>query len=146
MHFLFGGYAVKLPGTVESSHPPPHPHFTIQKHHTKWALTSSKKGPITPFIGVNNPQIPINSRPFIWGPYNPPFIKLVFRGPCFSKAQYGGAIESARTGYFDSGYSDATLGGAAPNGINASGVNGVSAGANGIYGAYGPYGIYGAGG
>ena len=62
----------------------------------------------------------------------------------FSKAQYGGAIESARTGYFDSGYSDAnSLGGAAPNGINASGV---SAGANGIYGAYGPYGIYGAGG
>lgn len=67
--------------------------------------------------------------------------------PIFSKAQYGGAIESARTGYFDSGYSDAnSLGGAAPNGINASGVNGVSAGANGIYGAYGPYGIYGAGG
>lgn len=81
------------------------------------------------------------------GPLQPSICNARFCGPCFSKAQYGGAIESARTGYFDSGYSDAnSLGGAAPNGINASGVNGVSAGANGIYGAYGPYGIYGAGG
>jgi len=62
------------------------------------------------------------------------------------RAQYGGAIESARTGYFDSGYSDANSLQGAANGINASGVNGgIYAGANGIYGAYGPYGIYGAG-
>ena len=70
---------------------------------------------------------------------------MIMAVPPFSEAQYGGAIESARTGYFDSGYSDAdSLGAGGAPGINGAGA-GV-AGANGIYGAYGPFGIYGAGG